>query len=239
MEITKREIIASISIVSILLILGMFISGYISEDHIDYKERMNKAIKIEDSELFKYSLDTNVGDIMIYGELKALNPVSYPELENNYLEVEKVKEVYTMHTRTITTSNGRGGTTTRVQVYWTWDVKGRESKVSDNVEFCGVKFPSTKFILPDRDYITTIKQSSDVRYKYYGSKLNYNGSILANISENNINDHVKFHTNKSIEEVIDSESINIKGVIFWMIWIIFIGFIVYKFCILDNNWLNY
>lgn len=239
MEITKREILASISIICVMLILGLFISSNINESHIDYKEKMNKAIKIEDSELFKYSLDTDVGDIFVYGKLKALDPVSYPGIENKYLEIEKVKEVYTMHTRTVTTSNGRGGTTTRTEIYWTWDVKGRESKVSENVEFCGVKFPSTKFILPSTDYITTIKESSKVRYKYYGSDLEHNGSILSNIQNNDIEEKVKFHTNKTIDEVVKSESVNIKGFIFWIVWVIFIGFIVYKFCILDNYWLNF
>ena len=61
-EITKREIIASVSIVAILLIIGFLISNKISEWNVDKAEIYNKAVKIESSELFQYGMDTNVGN---------------------------------------------------------------------------------------------------------------------------------------------------------------------------------
>ena len=52
-EITKREILASISIVALLLLIGILISSKISEYLTDKNEIYNKAVKIEDQELFQ------------------------------------------------------------------------------------------------------------------------------------------------------------------------------------------
>lgn len=51
-EITKREILASISIIAVLLLIGFVISGKISNYILDRNEKYNKAVKIEDSGLF-------------------------------------------------------------------------------------------------------------------------------------------------------------------------------------------
>lgn len=66
-EITKREILASISIVAVLLFLGVLISGKISEYQMDKNEVYNKAVKIESTDLFQYGMDTNVGNAFEIG----------------------------------------------------------------------------------------------------------------------------------------------------------------------------
>ena len=48
MEITKREILASISIITIMILFGILISTKISEYQMDKNEIYNKAVKIED-----------------------------------------------------------------------------------------------------------------------------------------------------------------------------------------------
>lgn len=45
-EITKREILASISIIAMMLLIGFVISGRISNYILDRNEKYNKAIKI-------------------------------------------------------------------------------------------------------------------------------------------------------------------------------------------------
>lgn len=44
-EITKREILASISIIAVLLLIGFIISGKISDYVMDKNEKYNKAVK--------------------------------------------------------------------------------------------------------------------------------------------------------------------------------------------------
>lgn len=80
MEITKREILASVSIVAIMLFVGILISQKISEYQTDKNEIYNKAVKIESSDLFQHGLDTDVGNAFVYGELKAVDTVTYPEI---------------------------------------------------------------------------------------------------------------------------------------------------------------
>lgn len=100
-EITEREILASISIIAVMILVGILISGKISEYLMDKNEKYNKAVKIESQEMFQYGMDTNVGNAFVYGDLKAVDTVTYPEINGEYMYVEKVKERYTMHTRQV------------------------------------------------------------------------------------------------------------------------------------------
>lgn len=109
-EITKREILASISIIAMMLLIGFVISGRISNYILDRNEKYNKAIKIESSELFEYGMITNVGYAFVYGDLKAVDTVSYPEINGEYMYIEKIEEHYNMHTRTVTTTDSKGKT---------------------------------------------------------------------------------------------------------------------------------
>lgn len=58
MEITKREIIISVAIAAVMLIVGFFISGKITDMQNDKNAEYQKAVHIEDSELFRYGMDT-------------------------------------------------------------------------------------------------------------------------------------------------------------------------------------
>ena len=60
-EITKREVLASISIIAVMILLGILISGKISEYQMDKNEVYNKAVKIESQEMFKHGMNTNNG----------------------------------------------------------------------------------------------------------------------------------------------------------------------------------
>ena len=81
MEITKREILASISIITIMILFGILISTKISEYQMDKNEIYNKAVKIEDRNMFQYGMDTNIGNAFVYGTLEAVDTVTYPEMD--------------------------------------------------------------------------------------------------------------------------------------------------------------
>lgn len=88
-EITKREILVSVSIVAIMLLIGVLIAGKISDYQLDKNEKYNKAIKIESQELFEYGMRTNAGNAFVYGDLKAVDTVTYPEIGGEYIYIEK------------------------------------------------------------------------------------------------------------------------------------------------------
>lgn len=112
MEITKREILASISIITIMILFGILISTKISEYQMDKNEIYNKAVKIEDQSMFQYGMDTNIGNAFVYGILEAVDTVTYPEIDGKYMYISKVEEHYNMHTRTYTTTDSKGHTHT-------------------------------------------------------------------------------------------------------------------------------
>lgn len=120
-EITKREILASVSIIAVLLLIGFIISGKISDHLMDKNEKYNKAVKIEEQELFEYGMRTDIGNAFVYGDLEAVDTVTYPEIGGKYMYVRKVEEHYTMHTRQVahtTTVNGHSHTYYTTEVYW-------------------------------------------------------------------------------------------------------------------------
>lgn len=236
-EITFREILASISIIAVMLLIGFVISGKISQIQSDRNAKYNKAVKIESADLFRYGMDTNVGNAFVHGDLKAVDTVTYPEIGGEYMYAEKVEEHYNMHTRTYTTTDGKGRTTTHTEVYWSWDYAGSEDMQCKEVSFCGVVFDSNKIKLPSADYIDTIKESSHVRYKYYGTNIEYTGTIFTELKDKTISDSTPFYE-LSVEETKELLETNSDVVIFWIIWIIVMFLAVFGFYYIDNEWLE-
>ena len=240
-EITKREILASISIIAVMILFGILISSKISECQMDKNEIYNKAVKIESQEMFQYGMDTNVGNAFVYGDLKAVDTVTYPEIGGEYMYVEKIKEQYTMHTRQVAhtrTVNGKSQTYYTTETYWTWDKVGSEDIKCKEILFCGVIFTSNKIDLPGTDYIDTIKESSHVRYKYYGVDTEYKGTIFTDLRDKTISDNTSFYNNLTIDETIERLESDFPIIIFWIFWIILIGGMVFGFYYLDNRWLD-
>lgn len=239
MEITKREIIASISIIAILLILGVIIADKISDNVADDNAKYNKALKIEDKELFIYSMKTNVGDAFVYGELETLDPVTYEEIDGEYSYIKKIKEEYVMKTRTVTHTDSEGHSYTTTEVYWEWDEVDRETKESEKAKFLGVEFDYSKFIKPNDKYITTIDESYDIRYVYYGSPTNVKGTIFTSLNNNDIEEGLRVYEDMDTDQAQEYLTSSNSVLFFWIVWIVVIVLCVYGFYYLENDWLNF
>ena len=237
-EITKREVLASVSIIAIMLLIGMLLSAKISNWQMDRNEKYNKAVKIENNtDLFQYGMDTNVGNAFVYGELKAIDTVTYPEIGGKYMYVEKVKEKYTKHTRRVAHKSGNH-TYYTTKTYWTWDYAGSEDREGKEISFCGIKFPIKKIDYPSPAYIKTIKESYYIRYKYYGTATKYKGTLFTVLKDKTIEDSSSFYENSKIPEVIDRLESGIWNIVFWIFWIFLTGIAVFGFYYLDNEWLE-
>lgn len=245
-EITKKEVITSITIISIMMIIGICISEFIQNKVDDQNSIYTKAVKIDSltsNELFVYGMDTNVGNAFIYGTLKAIDPVTFPEIGGEYMEVEKIKEVYQMHTRLVShtrTVNGKTSTYYTTEVYYSWDYAGSETLKCNEVTFCDVTFPSSKINLPSTNYIKTIKQSSTVRYKYYGSNTEYTGTLFSSLKDKTISENSNFFENKNLEEALEAsiQSGKMTLILFWIMWICLTGGATVIFYSYDNRWLG-
>lgn len=238
MEITKRELVASISIVAIFLIIGILISGKLNEAVMDANEKYYKALKVDTKEMFQYGMDTSIGNAFVHGDFEAVDTVSYPEIDGEYLYIKKVKEKYTRHTRTVvTTINGK--TSTRTETYWTWDIVGTESEQSKEVSLLGIDFNTSQFDIPHGDYITTIKESSHIRYKYYGYPAKSNVTIFTSLKDGNIGQsNIPIYKDLNIEQTIQRLEQNFGMAIFWMAWLGLTALVVLGFYYLENDWLN-
>lgn len=201
-------------------------------------EKYNKAIKIESSELFEYGMRTNVGYAFVYGNLKAVDTVSYPEINGEYMYIEKIEEHYNMHTRTVTTTDSKGKTHTKTETYWSWDYAGSEEQRCSEITFLGHIFPSNKVEFPSTEHIDTIKESSHVRHKYYGVDTEYIGTIFTELRDKTISDNSSFYENSTIEETVDYLESDWELWLFWVIWIIVIGLCVFGFYYIDNEWIE-
>ena len=240
-KITKREVLVSIIIISIMLLIGLMIHGNINEGLMLEYQEYNTALQINnDKDMFEYGMRTNIGNAFVYGNLKAVDTVTFDEIDGEYSYVEKVKEKHTKHTRTVTKTrivNGKSQTYTTTETYYTWDEVNSWDKHSEKISFIDVEFDYGTIKFPPSSHIDTQYESSKIRYKYYGTGTEYVGTIYTILSNNTING-AKFYNNRTISETIDHLESGGELILFWFIWIFITGCIVYGFYYLDNRWLE-
>ena len=242
-KLTKRELVFSTAIIFIMLAAGFFLHEKISSAMDDKNQEYYQALQINDDvELFQYGMRTSVGNAFVFGTLEAIDTVSYPEINGEYAYIEKVKEKYTKHTRKVTKTrvvNGKTETYTETETYWTWDEIARESIHCDNIMFLDTEFSYGTIKFPYPYLIETIKESSNIRYKYYVCDTSYQGTIYAKLQNGTINE-AEFINGAEIENALHN-MVN-RGttmlVLFWIIWLALIAGIIYIFYKLDNKWLE-
>lgn len=244
-EVTSREIIVSIAIIAAFLIGGFLISGRIQDSIDDANARYNTEVKIDcldSNELFVYGMRTNIGNAFVYGKLEAVDTVSYPDIEGEYMEIRKTIEKYTMHTRQVAhtrTVNGKTRTYYTTEVYYSWDYAGSEYKKCAKVRFCDVEFNSDRIDLPPLEHIDT-QTFGNIRYIYEGSKTEYIGTLFSDLREDTISEDSDFLANMTINEAVEyyKQTGVIKQGAFWLVWIVLCGACVYGFYSLENRWLE-
>lgn len=240
-SITKRELLVSIAIIAIMLAFGIWISDGITEARLDADEVYNTALKVESVDVFEYGMNTNIGNAFVYGDLKAVDTVTFPEIGGEYMYVRKVTERYTKHTRVVTktrTVNGKTQTYTDTETYWTWDEIYRESDKCEEITFLGITFNSDKIDIPNAGYIDTIKETSKLRHKYYGTGTEFVGTIFTDLRDGTISDGSNFYKDLTITETVERLKAFDWTAGFWVVWVLITGFLVFGFYYIDNRWLE-
>lgn len=240
--VTKREVLFSIVIIAVMLVFGFMISSRISNSLMNDYQEYNTALQIDNNkDVFQHGMRTNIGNAFVYGELKAVDTVSYNEIEGDFSYIKKVKEKYTRHTRTVTKTrtNPKGE-----EEYYTWDYVSQESKSSTKIDFIGVEFLYGTIHLPSEREIKTIyadgdwwHSSGDIRYVYYAAPAECKGTLYAVLKDNTIS-NVHFYYDKNIEDTIESLESEWQIIVFWIFWILLIGGLVVGFYVIDNKWLE-
>lgn len=241
MEITKRESIVSVAIVAVMMILGFVITESIQENLLEKYQIYDTAIKIDSEELFRHGMETNTGHAFVYGELKTVDPVSFPEIKGKYSYIKKEEQEYRKHTRyvekTYTDSEGNTYTKEEEEEYWTWDTMKTETKTATKITFLNVEFNYSKIPLPSSQRIKILDTGYHKRNVYYGKKTEYTGTIFTTLKDSTISE-TSFYEDKTIPETIDNLESGYQIVIFWIFWIIFTGLLVFLFYYLENRWLK-
>ena len=239
--ITKREVIFSVVILAVMLIFGFIIHGTIDNALMEKHQEYNMALRIDNNtDMFEYGMSTNVGHAYVYGVLDTVDPVSFEEIDGEYSSITKVKERYTRHTRTVTKTrvvNGKTQTYTTTEVYWSWDRVDSWSDHSNKITFLGVEFNYGIFAMPSERHLETIKESSKIRYQYYGAPTKAEGTIYTDLRNNTINNS-KMYYYTSIEDAHALMTSKVDLVIFWIVWIVLTGGAVFAFIYIDNHWLE-
>ena len=243
MEITKREIIVSIAIVAIMMLFGFMISDSITDARLDKLQEYNTALKIPDNntELFQYALDTDVGNAFVEGKLKFLDPVSIEGLDGEYSYISRELEKYTKHTRVVQETyyvNGKAKTRTKTETQWSWDHVKTDRWESEKINFNGVDFSIDKIEIPSSRYHSTVKCGYHLRYVYHVRDLEWQGTIYAKLKNNTIEDRADFCADADIEKMLEYYTIFNWLWVFWPLWIILTGGLVVGFYFIDNKWLE-
>ena len=242
MEINKREIIASVVIIAIMIILGFVISDSIQESLLEKYQVYDTAVKIDsDEDLFRYGMKTDVGHAFVYGKLKTIDPVTFPEIKGEYSYIEREEQEYRKHTRWVTEtyedSEGNQKTRQVEEEYWTWDTMNTEKKTATKITFLNVEFDYSKISFLYKHEITTIDTGYHKRNVYYGKGTECEGTIFTILKNNTISE-TSFYNNQTISETIEDLESGYQIVIFWIFWVLLTGGLVVGFYYLENEWLD-
>ena len=238
MEITKREILASVAIVCVMFVFGLLIHQSIRTSVTNQNKEYELALQIDDPGTFEYAMRTNVGNAFVYGKLVAIDTVSNDELGNGeWMWIEKVKEKYTRHERTVTYTDGKK-TKTRIEYYWTWDRVGSETWHSENVSFLGKEFPYGLITNVGYGHIRT-DTPGHTRYKWYASSVEHEGTIYTKLANGTIT-RAELYEGMKANETFDVmvRSVTLYVVLFWIFWIALTVGLCIGFYALENRWLE-
>ena len=179
--------IFSVVIVAFMLLIGCGISGKIRQSILEDYQKYDTSVQIDTEELFRYGMRTNIGNAFVYGDLKALDPVSFSLVKGKYSYIEENQQKYTMHTRLVTYTDDDGHTHTRTEEYWEWDTVHIERKNATKISFLNVKFKYEKIPFPGSHHIATVKTGFHRRNVYYGTDTDYQGTIFTDLRNKTIN----------------------------------------------------
>lgn len=241
MEITKREVIASVVIIGVMLSIGFTISESIQQSLLEQYQVYDTAVQIDSEEIFRYGMETDIGHAFVYGDLKTVDHVTFSEIEGQYSYIKKEEQEYTRHSREVEEeyedSEGNTHTRTVKEYYWTWDTTRTETKTSTKISFLNVEFEYSKIPFPSSNYITTLNTGYHKRNVYYGTGTQFKGTIFSTLKGNTINESL-FFEDKTISETIEDLETGYQITIFWIFWILLTAGLVVVFYYLKNRWLH-
>lgn len=246
MEIKPREVLFSGIIALVMLAIGFALHNKIQEGVTQTAEIYATVTVIQDPEQFRYGMETDFGNALLYGAVTSDESVTFDEIGGGFIYVRKVKEKYTKHTRTWKDSDGKK----HKETYWTWDYVSSQSKNVNRVIFLECDFPYGLFDMPhyrlDLSEVGVSNRGNyiyaglDTRYYYQVTPNGITGTLLANLRGGTMISQSALYCYQTPQEVIAEKqgAGTWVSVVFWVLWSALIGAAVYGFCYLENRWLD-
>lgn len=217
------------SILLVVLIFGAFASVFagvmlgihntktINEKNENYKN----ALFIDDltDEIYgKY--------VLAEGTISATNPVTIPDVEGNYISLEKVFYKKKLVTQPYTV-NGK----TKYRYVRRWRTTGDpENYNSETITFCNKEYKTTEFDLPDKSFLLEVPTETYHKYKINGISDNIKGTLLIELDGNqNIVDEI-FYENKTAKEIQEELIVDPTG---FSIFFIILGCVGSAICMVN------
>lgn len=248
MVITKKEVLVSIVIVAVMLFFGILISSRIEDIDMQQIKELKTAIRVDTNYAFDYGMKTNVGNTLAYGELTAIDAVSFPELAESFLYISRTEEKHTKHSRVIS-----DGEKKKTLTYWRWDNTGRDVLISGYVLFLGKEMSTSCLHLPsahslrlsseatiDRHNVrgNYIYKSKSVRYSYNYIPMRFKCTLHCNLENGSVGKSATVYKDQTIQNVVDEhvQSSEINTIVFWIGWVVIICLCVCGFYVMENRW---
>jgi len=141
----KRILIVVLGLTT-LCIFALGIKGHMDSD--GYKNQVNYTTAIQSTKPddFNYIVDSQQGRVLTSGTFttKDSKQAKFDEMNKGYTYVNRVKEHYTMHTRTVCSGSGKSESC-HTETYYTWDEVSSDDAYADVVSFMGRNYRTTLF----------------------------------------------------------------------------------------------
>lgn len=185
-QVTSRELLVSFVVVAAFVVSSFFIRGCISDKKSEVLHEISVTDEVTTSSMFRWVRATGFGRFVGHDTLNTDFPARIDDVSG--LAVERVLEVYTMHTEYYEDCDSKGNCSTRTRTYWTWDAKDSEYTFSKHVKFFGVEDAEFATVIPRTRYVKTERISSDKRYVYYSVPSKVPGVLNGKIGERYFHD---------------------------------------------------
>ena len=242
-EVTLREAIFSVTIASVLFLVGFLISTKIEHSVNQRNLEYRQAAQITETNEFAQAMMTDVGNAFVQGKWEADIPMRHEHLKGEWARIYADYQKYTMHTRveTYTTydSKGHAHTHTRTVHYWTWDTYRVESTNSPTVTFMGVTFPFKKFNYDCvRRKYETVGIGFRRRIEFTLIPTNFSAAAYTKLRDNTVSNGTELVEGSTIEKMYERCTDSNALFIFWMLWSFLMVGTVIGFVCIENRWIE-
>jgi hypothetical protein len=251
-----------IAVGAFFIVTGTWLHNLVLDGSDKQSRLYTTALKVENKDHFNYAIETKQGNMLAWAEFKAKTPVKYPEMNQGFLAVEKIKEEYTRHETQNCSTDANGNQHCYTSVTYSWDSWGGQKVETPEVIVNDRDYPASLFdftlrdikaseIIPgvtDDEFYPNGKghwllgeSVGDIRYVYKVVDANLSGSIFVNTSNGTLSAYNGGKINVSplsVKERIENEQKNatLQKWFFIVMWtVLTIGAIIGSIYLLLEN----